>query len=106
SSNPAAYPVGGKKLKRDSTWSRHVLLERRVLLSAGDAAIREAYTDHAVIFGLGMRSVLNVPLVSAGRCLGTLNVSRARTDWSDEDIALGRALGLMALASVLAFFLA
>ena len=54
SSNPAAYPVGGRKLKRDSAWSRHVLVEQKVLLSAGDAAIREAYADHATIFGLGM----------------------------------------------------
>src|SRR3954470_13665544 len=45
SSNPAAYPVGGKKLKRDSDWSRHVLVEQRVLLCAGDAAIRAAFTD-------------------------------------------------------------
>lgn len=106
SSNPAAYPVGGKKLKRDSDWSRHVLGEKRVLLCAGDAAIRAAFTDHAIIFGLGIHSILNVPLVSGGRCLGTLNVSRARTDWTDGDIALVRALGVAALGAALAIILA
>ena len=37
SSNPQAYPVGGRKLKRDSDWSRHVLVEHRVLVSAGES---------------------------------------------------------------------
>jgi len=102
SSNPAAYPVGGKKLKRDSAWSQHVLAEHRVLLSAGDADIRAAFADHDLIFGLGIRSIVNVPLVVGGDCVGTLNLSRAVTDWRDEDIALARALGLPALAAVLA----
>jgi GAF domain-containing protein len=101
SSNPAAYPVGGRKLKRDSAWSRHVLVEQRVLVSAGDEAIREAYVDHPTIFGLGLHSCVNVPLVSDGRCVGTLNVLRADAHWSDADIALARELGLAALIAVL-----
>ncbi|MBV8838054.1 MAG: GAF domain-containing protein [Alphaproteobacteria bacterium] len=106
SSNPAAYPVGGRKLKRDTDWSRQVLVEKRVLVCAGDEAIRAAFDDHAVILGLGIHSIVNVPLVSGSRCLGTLNVSRGRTDWTDEDIALVRMLGMTALAAVLAIVLA
>ena len=101
SSNAAAYPVGGRKLKRDSDWSKHVLVEHRVLVSAGDDAIREFYADHDQIFGLGLHSCVNVPLVSEGRCIGTLNVLRARADWSDDEVATVRALGLAALAGVL-----
>jgi GAF domain-containing protein len=102
SSNLAAYPVGGRKLKRDSAWSRHVLVEQRVLLSAGDDAIREAYVDHPTIFGLGLHSCVNVPLVCSGKCVGTMNVLRAEPQWSDADIALTRALALPVLAGVLA----
>ena len=101
SSNPRAYPVGGRKLKQDSDWSRHVLVEHRVLVSAGDDAIRKHYNDHAIIFGLGLHSCVNVPLVSAGKCIGTLNVLAARPNWSDEEVATVRALGLAALAGVL-----
>ena len=101
SSNPQAYPVGGRKLKQDSDWSRHVLVEHRVLVSAGDDAIRKHYNDHAIIFGLGLHSCVNVPLVSAGKCIGTLNVLAARPNWSDEEVAIARALGLAALAGVL-----
>ena len=101
SSNEQAYPVGGRKVKQESDWSRHVLLERRVLVSAGDDAIRKHYNDHAIIFGLGLHSCVNVPLVSHGKCIGTLNVLRAQADWSEDEIALVRTLGIAALAGAL-----
>jgi GAF domain-containing protein len=101
SSNPQAYPVGGRKLKRDSDWSRHVLVEHRVLVSAGDDAIRTHYADHATIFGLGLHSCVNVPLVSERRCVGTLNMLAARADWSEDELAAARVLGLAALSAVL-----
>src|SRR5947209_19053384 len=101
SSNEAAYPVGGRKVKQESDWSRHVLVEHCALVSAGDDAIRKHYNDHAVIFGLGLHSCVNVPLVSAGKCIGTLNVLRAEAEWSDREVALVRALGLAALAGAL-----
>ncbi|HZY12930.1 MAG TPA: GAF domain-containing protein [Beijerinckiaceae bacterium] len=101
SSNEQAYPVGGRKVKQESDWSRHVLVECRVLISAGDDAIRKHYNDHAIIFGLGLHSCVNVPLVSGGKCIGTLNVLRREAEWSDEQIALARALGIAALAGAL-----
>jgi GAF domain-containing protein len=101
SSNPQAYPVGGRKLKKDSDWSRHVLAERRVLVSAGDDLIRQHYSDHATIFGLGLHSCVNVPLVRDGACIGTLNTLRPQAEWSADDVAAARGLGLAALAAVL-----
>jgi GAF domain-containing protein len=101
SSNEQAYPVGGRKVKQESDWSRHVLVECRVLVSAGDDAIRKHYNDHAIIFGLGLHSCVNVPLVSRAKCIGTLNVLRPEAEWSDDQIALARALGIAALAAVL-----
>jgi GAF domain-containing protein len=101
SSNEAAYPVGGRKLKRDTGWSRKVLVEHRLLVNAGDDDIRDSFDDHAIIFGLGLHSCINVPLVSGGKCIGTLNVLAARANWSDDEIAIARALGIAALAGVL-----
>jgi GAF domain-containing protein len=101
SSNGEAYPVGGRKVKQESDWSRHVLTEHRVLVSAGDDAIRKHYNDHAIIFGLGLHSCVNVPLVSGGKCIGTLNVLRPQAEWNDEQVALARALGIAALAAAL-----
>jgi len=102
SSNEQAYPVGGRKQKRDTGWSRKVLEQHRVLVSAGDDGIRDSFDDHAIIFGLGLHSCVNVPLVSQGQCIGTLNVLRAQPDWSEDDVALVRALGLATLSGVLA----
>ena len=101
SSNEAAYPVGGRKLKRDTGWSRKVLVEHRLLVNAGDDDIRDSFDDHAIIFGLGLHSCINVPLVSGGKCIGTLNVLAARANWSEDEIAIVRALGLTAFAGVL-----
>src|SRR4051812_19382534 len=101
SSNPQAYPVGGRKAKRDTAWGRKVLTEHRVVVSAGDEGLRESFDDHATIIALGLHSCVNVPLVSDGKCLGTLNVCAARAAWSDDEIALVRALALAALAGVL-----
>ena len=101
SSNEVAYPVGGRKVKQESDWSRHVLAEHRVLVSAGDDAIRKHYNDHAIIFGLGLHSCVNVPLVNGGKCIGTLNVLRPRAEWRDDDVVLVRALGIAALAGAL-----
>jgi len=101
SSNHQAYPVGGKKAKRDTAWGRKVLIEHRVLVSAGDAALRESFDDHATIIALGLHSCVNVPLVSEGKCIGTLNVCAARSEWNDDEVARVRALGLSALAGVL-----
>jgi GAF domain-containing protein len=101
SSNTTAYPVGVRKTKRDSGWSRKVLAEHQVLVSAGDNGIRDSFDDHAIIFELGLHSCVNVPLVSEGQCIGTLNVLRAQADWSKDEVALVRALGLVALSGVL-----
>ena len=101
SSVPSAYPVGGRKLKRDSAWSRHVLAEHRVLVSAGDAALKEHYPDHGTIIGLGLHSCVNIPLVSDGVCVGTLNLCAPRSGWSADEIAAARVLGLAALSAVL-----
>jgi GAF domain-containing protein len=101
SSNAASYPSGGRKPKRENGWGRSVLLEHRVLVTGGDDEMRETFPDHAIIFGLGLHSCINVPLVNAGKCIGTLNVLAARANWSDGEIAIVRALGLAALAGVL-----
>ncbi|MFB9971267.1 hypothetical protein ACFFMP_15170 [Pseudoroseomonas cervicalis] len=49
------------------------MLLEAALLGEGEAAIRGAFDDHALILGLGLRSVLNLPIRLGGRCLGTLN---------------------------------
>jgi hypothetical protein len=98
SSDAEAYPVGGAKPKRDTAWGRQVLLEARVFVGEGEAAIRAHFADHALIAALGLRSIVNVPVVLRGTCRGTVNFL-----WPEEAVAPGRRamaelLGLVAAA--------
>jgi GAF domain-containing protein len=99
SSMPEAYPVGGAKPKRDTAWGRQVLLEQRVFVGEGEAAIRAHFADHAVILGLGLRSIVNVPVVAGGACLGTLNILWSAERVAPEQVALARLLGLLAVVA-------
>lgn len=95
-SDDRAYPVGGRKPKRDTAWGRHVLVERRVYAGEGEDAIREAFADHELILSLGLRAVVNVPVVFAARCLGTLNFLWRSPTVSPRDVAIARLLALTA----------
>lgn len=95
SSDPIAYPVGGAKPKRDTAWGRQVLLERRLYCGQGAEDLRRDFADHAVILGLGLRSVVNVPIVTGGECLGTLNFLWAEERAGPRQVALAELLGLI-----------
>ncbi|NMK49104.1 GAF domain-containing protein [Achromobacter sp. Bel] len=102
SSNPQAYPPGGSKDKRGTPWGRHVLLEHRVFVGEGEAAIREFFNDHNAIRELGLQSVINIPVVYGGQCLGTVNFLMPRAKVSEADIDHARLAGLLALPAFLA----
>src|SRR5215469_2771147 len=74
SNQPSSYPAGGRKKKKDTVWAGHVLDEMKVFRGTDAADIRSAFDDHATILGLGLGSVLNIPIVFSGRCLGTMNL--------------------------------
>lgn len=95
STHTAAYPVGGRKAKRDTPWGRHVLTDRKVFVGEGEAAIRAAFDDHATILALGLRSVINVPLIDGDACLGTANFLKYEARASADDVAAATALALI-----------
>ena len=99
STNQEAYPVGGRKTKRDTPWASLVLGERRVFVGTGDAAIRGAFDDHAKILGLGLHSIINVPVVLAGTCVGTVNFLMCRDVVAPADVAVAEELGRVAAAA-------
>jgi len=99
SSDPASYPPGGSKPKRDTDWGRHVLLEGHVFVAEGPAAIRTAFPDGDLILALGARALVNVPLKRAGWTIGTLNILIPRSAWSADEMAVARLLGILAAAA-------
>jgi len=90
-SQPAAYPVAGRKALTPTAWARQVFEERRPYIGRTAADIRAVFPDHELIASLGCASVLNLPVVWDGRVLGTINLLH-EAEWYDEDDA---TLGLV-----------
>ena len=100
SSNHAAYPVGGRKQKKATAWGQQVLIERRVFVGAGEAAIAASFDDSALMFSLGVRSIINVPVVWRGACLGVLNFACPHSLVKAEQVAAARLLALVSVAAL------
>src|SRR5947207_890160 len=50
SSNTAAYPVGGRKKKQGTPWSKVVLDQGEVFIARTPEEVRTTFDDHALIF--------------------------------------------------------
>ena len=95
SSMPAAYPVSGTKpSERDSDWHRRVIGCHETFVLNSSPEIAAAFPDHALIQSLGCGSVINVPIVVAGRVLGTLNCLDAEGRYTPEVAARSELLKL------------
>jgi GAF domain-containing protein len=101
SNMPAVYPVGGRKRKQDTAWSDHVLGAMQAYRANDAAGIRAAFDDHETILGLGLASVLNVPVVSEGRCIGTMNLLHEAGWYRPEDEAAGRRIAAYLIPALL-----
>jgi hypothetical protein len=87
SSNPATYPVGGSKPKRDTEFARRILIDGEPLVCKGDAEIARIFDDHATIRGLGLHASINAPVSAAdGRVVGVLNFLLAADDVTQEQL--------------------
>jgi GAF domain-containing protein len=72
---PTVYPLGGRKKKGGSAWAEHTLEQLKPFRATDPAGIRAAFDDHAVITGMGLGSILNIPVAYDGRCIGTMNLT-------------------------------
>ena len=91
-SNPDAYPLAGRKPRRDTPWSRQVLVHGEPYYANDAAGIRFAFEDAEKILGLGLGAVMNVPVKSDDRVLGTLNFLREAGAYRIEQVAEALAL--------------
>ena len=97
SSNPRAYPVGGRKHKQGTPWGEQVLDRGELFIARNREELRAAFADHGLIFSLGIGSIMNVPVMLHGRCRGIVNLSHDAGHYSETDIPPARILaGLLA----------
>ena len=97
-SNPDAYPLAGRKPRRDTPWSRQVLVRGEPYYANDEAGIRFAFEDAEKIVGLGLGAVINVPVKEADRVLGTLNFLREAGAYRAEHVLQALALTRQALS--------
>jgi GAF domain-containing protein len=102
SSNSAAYPVGGRKKKQGTPWSKVVLDQGEVFIASTPEEVRATFDDHALIFSLGIGSIMNVPIGYRGRRLGTMNISHEAGWFRDQDAAAGRLIASLLVPTLLA----
>jgi GAF domain-containing protein len=93
SSMPSVYPLGGRKKKADTNWADHVLHDMKVFRGTTPDDIRAAFDDHKTILGLGLGSIINIPIVFQGRCLGTMNLCHDAGWYRPDDERTGVLLG-------------
>jgi GAF domain-containing protein len=102
SSNTAAYPVGGRKQKQGTPWSKVVLDRGEVFVARTPDEVRNTFDDHALIFSLGVGSIMNVPIGYRGRRLGTMNISHEAGWFRDQDPVAGRLIAAVLVPALLA----
>ena len=100
-SNPQAYPVGGRKRKLRTAWTEQLLVRGEMFVGEGEAALAAVFDDVALITSLGLRSVINVPLLAGGRTRATFNVLGPRPHWQRHEVAAVRLLALLARPGIL-----
>jgi len=88
SSRPEEYPVAGRKLMGPTPWGDHVLKARKPYLGHDKASICWAFFDHALIESMGLGSVINIPVVYGGECIGTMNLLDVEHHYRHEHVTL------------------
>jgi GAF domain-containing protein len=101
SSRPGEYPVGARTNKRETSWGRQVLQLRQVFVGEGALEMAAAFDDKEGMASIGVRSIINVPIVVQERCLGVLNFGRGLERVSPADVTLARFLALAATGAFL-----
>jgi transcriptional regulator with GAF, ATPase, and Fis domain len=74
STNQDVYPVGGRKPVLPNAYSERVRTQMQPFLGRTVADFAPYFPDHETIAGLGLGSVINLPIVYAGAVLGTVNI--------------------------------
>ena len=74
STNPAVYPVGGRKPVLANAFNERVRTQMQPFLGRTVADFAPYFPDHETIAGLGLGAVINLPVVYDGAVLGTANL--------------------------------
>ena len=92
SSDPKAYPVGGRKRLATINKDHSLAASGEIFLAANPDEVRRTFPDHELIFRLGASAVLNAPIRHGGRRLGTLNCCGVADAYREKEIEAAKIL--------------
>ena len=98
---PEAYPVSGRKALPRESWASTVLERQEIFVANSIEGIAAVFPDHELIRSLGCESVLNIPIVVAGRVLGTVNCLDRAGAYTASRLAAAESLRLPGAACFL-----
>ena len=86
STTPREYPVSGRKTMGPTPWGDLVLKQMKPFLGRTMDDIRWAFYDHELIQSMGLGSIINLPVIYNGTCLGAICVSNAEHFYTEADM--------------------
>ena len=101
-SEPASYPLGGRKPMPDNPYHRRIFREGQPFLARDAAAIRAEFPDADLILSLGVASVLNIPVRFGGRVLGAINLLHDAHQYTEAHVAEATGCAPFAIPLLLA----
>jgi GAF domain-containing protein len=91
-SHAVEYPVSGTKpLTRDG-WYDHCIGGQQTFVANTTPEFAKYFFDHALITSLGLGSCINIPVVSGGHVLGTVNLLAEEHHFTPNRLAAYQAL--------------
>ena len=91
---PGAYPVGGEKPIPANVWTEIIFERKETFVGNSIKELRQVFPDWELIQSLGLESCLNLPIIIAGKVVGTLNCLNVAGHFTQERIASANQLKL------------
>ena len=105
SNMPIEYPVSGVKPIEKSTWTKTVLDNHKSFVANNIDDIAEVFSDFKLIQSLGCESVCNLPIITDGKLLGTVNCLDVKNYFTAKKIKELENIKLPAISCFLLYLL-
>lgn len=92
SNRPDVYPISGRKPADETKWTDIVIGGGKTFVANTIEGITEVFPDHELIRSLGCESVINVPIIAAGRFFGTINCLHIEGHYTPDRVAASERL--------------
>lgn len=86
SNNKKIYPLLGTKPIPANEWTKRVLIEKKEFLGSNYKQIKKFFFDHETIKSLGCGSIINLPVISNNKVLGTLNILHKENYYNKKNL--------------------